>query len=431
MKNQSHQPIVLGVFHDTSENIGSSNYRNILPNVDFSPKEGITDYLKISPIQDFHKIDKDGNFELSSHTKSFIIGQETKFDEENFDYEDLSVKSPIDKSVIPSTGGYSGIISSYDITSQVTKNVSLQTIQVDEKYSKPKKYMAVFRDNFKDNATNWLRFIVDSSKTVFKIIKAQQKANKTTYLELDENGGTTVKRQLDTKTIKGNKTKIFTDIQVDANGTITIETIDQTTKIKTNTSTTHDIDSINSEANTAITTTTAQNNISSDSFVTETVVTKAEKPKNLEEAESTKSTSTVTINSAFVAPLTEDIELFNFPAQSKLKLVSLLNTTNSTIDSDSTVATTYTTPTTYTISSSTYTTSSTTDDSEDLSETAKTIITINPKGGSITIQTKSLLKIDALKGISMNSKDGATSISAKKGVKIESSEGYFYGKAKS
>ena len=447
IKNSPQHPIVLKVFHDTTEDIGSPNYRNILPNVDSPSDTDITDYLKITPIQDFHKVDKDGNFELSSHTKSFIIGQETQFDEEKFDYEDLSVKSPEEKRNISAIGGSYGLNPVYDISDKVTTKVSTKTIQVAEKYSTPKKYMAVFRDNFKDTATNWLRFVVDSSKTAFKIIKAQQKANKTTYVELGEDGSTTLKRQLDTRTIKGDTTKIFTDIKVDANGTITIETIDKTTKIKNATEIVpEDIASADSESTKVITEQSNMNNsTSSDTFVTEIPNQAAKTPKNLQLA---ANSSTATVESAFIAPVVDDVQLFNFPEQPKLKLFSLLNATsedtdtvssddNSTVEPNDTVEsssedTDTSVEQTYTTTSSTYTTvpSKEEDDSEDLGDTAQTTITINPRGGSITIKTTSVLRIDALKGISMESKDGAVSISAKKGVKIESSEGYFYGKAK-
>lgn len=448
IKNSPQHPIVLKVFHNTLEDIGEPNYKNILPNVD-SSSEDLTDYLKITPIQDFHKIDKDGNFELSSHTKSFIIGQESKFDEENFDYEDLSVKSPSEKSVIKGVTGSYGLTQTYDLSDSSTKKVGTQTIQVAEKYSKPKKYMAVFRDNYKDTATNWLRFVIDSSKTAFKIIKAQQKANKTTYMELGEDGSTTLKRQLDTRVIKGNPTKIYTNIAVDAGGKITIETIDKTKKVqKSTTTSTPEIIKDEQESSTAA---QAKDNVNhtvpngTPTLASDTYFSAA----------TTSDTKTAT--SAYIAPEVEDLKLFQFAPQPKISLFSVSSSTSSSDDtlltdsndnssSETTSSETSsetnsetttsnvgidsdTTPT-YTTTSSTYTTISSEDVSESLEETAQTIITINPQGGGIIIKTTSALSIEALKGISLNAPDGAVSISAKKGVKIESSEGYFYGKAK-
>ena len=105
LNNTSDQPIILRVFHDTTEDVGDANYRNILPNSDSSGD--ITDYLKIMPIQDYVKIKENGDFEKVSHTKSFIIGTEEQINPETFDFENLTVKFPTDKTVINSNAGTS------------------------------------------------------------------------------------------------------------------------------------------------------------------------------------------------------------------------------------------------------------------------------------------------------------------------------------
>lgn len=247
LENNSNTPVILKVIHDISEGEGMANYRNILPNT-FDPErdtDDITDYLNISPIQDFKKIDKFGNFEISSHTKSFIVGKEENFDDESFDYEDLSVKFPTDKRVI-STQAHTD--TQYDepavdlINSGAGEEVS--TIHVNELNSKPKNYMAVFRDSFYDNVTSWLRFVINSNKNAFKMLQAKRygastskstdtsvsssiDSGKMTVLDLEETGTLRIRRHLDTYKYKNADSKHFTDIQLNEDGSLVIETVNE------------------------------------------------------------------------------------------------------------------------------------------------------------------------------------------------------------
>ena len=245
LKNSIEQPVIIKVFHDISENVGEANYRNILPNY-FS---GITnigdvlDYLSISPIQDFKKIDRFGNFEISSHTKSFLVANDPQMiDDETFDYEDLSVKAPKNKKVInPLANVPTQYIENLYEVSQPTANskdeLTTETIHTTEKYSKPKKYIAVFRDNFVDSVTNWLKLIVNAAKTSFRLIKFQQKENANTSFELLDNGGIKIRRQLDTRKLfdpnipqlpinqTQNPSQKFSEFNLMSDGTIKIETL--------------------------------------------------------------------------------------------------------------------------------------------------------------------------------------------------------------
>lgn len=192
--NTVEQPIIIRVLHHVGESVGNNNVGNILnSSYNSESDDSITRYLNISPIQDFISIDDEGNFEVASHTKSFIVGKERLMDDETYDFEDLEVKSP-DQS----------------------------TLHVEENYSKPKKYMAVFRDKFIDTVTNWLKIIVDASKTSFRIAKLQQTANKSTYLEVDEDGTFTLRRQLDTKSFDKETCKHYSEVTMNADGKIQI-----------------------------------------------------------------------------------------------------------------------------------------------------------------------------------------------------------------
>lgn len=198
LKNSKEKPVILRVFHNIAEELGESNYKNIL-NAAYSSDtdDEILRYLNISNIQDFVTVDSEGNFEIASHTKSFFVGKERAMDDECFDFEDLEIKNP----------------------DQTTRSV-------DERYSKPKKYMAVFRDNFKDNLTNWLKIIVDATKTSFRLAKLQQSEDKSTYLEIDQNGALRLRRQLDTKSF--GEGKEYADFSIDETGKIELEFIGST-----------------------------------------------------------------------------------------------------------------------------------------------------------------------------------------------------------
>ena len=232
--NSTEQPVILKVFHDISESVGDANYRNILPNKDASGD--ITDYLNIMPIQDYIKIAENGDFEKVSHTKSFIIGTQEQIDTENFDFENLSVKFPVDKTVINPNAH---VDTRYDINPSVdAESISseLKTIQVKEALSKPKTYLAVFRDKFEDAVTNWLRFIINAATTSFKIIQAKREFSGSengaaTTITLDPEGGIVIRRQLDTRTsnseFESQSTKKYSEIVMEPDGSITVQTLDR------------------------------------------------------------------------------------------------------------------------------------------------------------------------------------------------------------
>lgn len=190
LKNFKEKPVILRVFHDIGEDLGENNLKNILSSsYDSESDDSINRYINITSSQDFMMIDENGNFEVASHSKSFIVGKERALDDEFYDYEDLEVKNP-DRTTISTT----------------------------EEYSQPKKYMAVFRDNFKDNLTNWLKIIVDAARTSLRIAKLQQSENKSTYLEITQDGAIRVRRQLDTKSFEGSEK--YSEFFIESDGKI-------------------------------------------------------------------------------------------------------------------------------------------------------------------------------------------------------------------
>ena len=191
LNNSKKKPVILRVFHNISEDTGQHNNTNILSSTYTLADDMETNkYLNISRIQDFLAIDGEGSFELSSHTKSFLVGINNKeIDEETFDYEDLSVKD----------------------TNQTT-------VSVDEANSKPLKLLAVFRDHFLDTKTNWLRIIINPLKTAFKIAKVQQLANTLSEIEMDEEGTIRLRRQLDKNKFSGSSH--YSEIVLDSKGNI-------------------------------------------------------------------------------------------------------------------------------------------------------------------------------------------------------------------
>lgn len=250
LKNTKEHPVIIGVFHNTSEDLGDSNYRNILNNYHSTETAGdIENYLSISPIQDFKFIDHFGNIEIASHTKSFFVAKEKGIDDEGFDFEDLSVKSNTTRkqreespdSINTKYGGKNYKYYNRDMTEEEKKMRPLsETVHVEEKYSKPKKYLLCFRDSFYDSVTNWLKLIVDAAKTSFRLIKFQQDTNTSTMFELDEFGTVKLKRQLDSRKLFDpkveqtadnmgqNPSKVFSEISMLADGTIIVQTLDKT-----------------------------------------------------------------------------------------------------------------------------------------------------------------------------------------------------------
>lgn len=198
MKNSKEKPVILRVFHDIGEELGENNTKNILNAAYASDSDdSIDSYTIITPTQDFFRMDDEGNIEIGSHSKSFIAWKDRAMDDETFDYEDLE-----------------------------TKDANQNTVAVEEKDSRPKKFMAVFRDAFSDSSTNWLKFIIDAAKTSLRIAKLQQAENKSTYIELTQEGGFRLRRQLDSKAFddsaeKGQGSKQFSEFYFDPSGVFT------------------------------------------------------------------------------------------------------------------------------------------------------------------------------------------------------------------
>lgn len=196
LKNTKEKPVILRVFHDITEDVGVNNSNNILPaQVLVTDETDLYRYLNITRIQDFMTMSGDGNIEVASHTKSFLVGINNKeIDEENFDFENLSVK-----------------------------DVNKITVNSGEGNSKPMKWLAVFRDNFVDNLSNWLRIIVDASKMSFKLAKQQRSENKLSLFEIDQEGSIRLRRQQDTVDFEGSEK--FTEVEVSANGSVSIKKV--------------------------------------------------------------------------------------------------------------------------------------------------------------------------------------------------------------
>ncbi len=193
LKNTQEKPTILRVFHDITEKVGETNYKNILTSMyPVTDDTEMNRYLKITRIQDFMTVSGDGNIEVASHTKTFMVGINNKeIDEENFDFENLSVKDD-----------------------------AKLTVNVGEGNSKPMKWLAVFRSSFVDSLTDCLRVIVDASKTSFKLAKQQQSENKLTIAEITPEGSIKLRRQQDTRAFEGSSN--FSEIEITHDGKVVL-----------------------------------------------------------------------------------------------------------------------------------------------------------------------------------------------------------------
>lgn len=195
LKNTKQKPVIIKVFHDTTEDIGNINLNNILPSeYPITNPVEMYRYLNINRVQDVFTIDGTGNLEISSHTKSFFTATLNDIDAENFDYEDLHTKNKRNG----------------------------KTVYIPERRSFPFKYLAVFRDNYNDKETNWLKLFIDATKTSFKLAKMNQLENNLTALEIDENGAIKVRRQLDSNSWSGNNSNKYSEISLEQNGDIEV-----------------------------------------------------------------------------------------------------------------------------------------------------------------------------------------------------------------
>ena len=208
LKNTKEKPVIIRAFHDISEDDGAINYENILPSQEI-PETNIAEmfrYTNISRVQDVYTVDGVGNHEFSLHSKSFFVAKDGSFDEETFDYEDLSTKN----------------------------KKTNKTVYIPERKSFPLKFLACFRDNYTDGETNWLRMIVDAAKTSFRLAKQQQKLDMLTSIEIAEDGTFKLRRQCDTMTFDSGSDYVEIKISPEADVTVTKEKAGKVTTIKVN-----------------------------------------------------------------------------------------------------------------------------------------------------------------------------------------------------
>lgn len=197
MKNKREKPVILRVFHDIGEAVGENNTKNIL-DVNFLNTTKLSEldtrrYTNVLRTQDFVTIDGLGNFEVSSHTKAFFAGKYTEeIDPENYGYEELSVK-----------------------------DLNQQTVNLPPEESKPMKFVAAVQDSYDSGSCNWLRFIVDAAKTVFKLAKQQRSENKLSLLEVSETGEIKVRRQQDSAVFDSGVD--YTELIIKTDGKIQVE----------------------------------------------------------------------------------------------------------------------------------------------------------------------------------------------------------------
>lgn len=177
-QNDKAKPMIVGVLHHTDDKVGEVNEHDILPveyPIDPDDRREALRQIWIHHCQDGLTIDgANGEFELSSHTKSFVRSCREYEDEETFDYEDLTLKDK--KSVAEEDP---------------------KTIHLPARYSHPLKYFAVFRNHYEDAQTDYLRLCVDASTVSGKIMQQKPNENKLSYAELKEDGSIKIRCQGD------------------------------------------------------------------------------------------------------------------------------------------------------------------------------------------------------------------------------------------
>lgn len=195
LKPNGGSPIILGTLHDNSEEKGAINKRNILTSAYPLDSDESERYMKVNDTQDYYTTDRDGNFELVSHTRAFIKGtQEDYFNEENFDFYDLSLRDEDGEVLSP-----------------------------DPQYCKPMKYLAVFRSTVLNSIRDSIRVFIDPIKQIFRIWSAKGTDSSLSSFSIEEDGSIVLQRQHDSSYFGNNDSRIYTRMSIKKNGEFHID----------------------------------------------------------------------------------------------------------------------------------------------------------------------------------------------------------------
>jgi hypothetical protein len=210
LRARKAQPVILGCFHslNTEKNPLPKQY----PVTEDDEKYGHT---AITYTQDFRYVSGKGEFELSHHSKAFVVGSERYLNDETdgFDYKDLHVKDPYTD----------------------------DTIGTDEKHFTPLDILAVIRNKFAEGGS-YLKMLLSGKDNMMRLTQYREdEPEKLMYMELDTEGMYKFRRQLDSN-VHG-EAKEYTEITVDSFGNVTIGYFNNEKNM-------HTLMSINTESNT-------------------------------------------------------------------------------------------------------------------------------------------------------------------------------------
>lgn len=182
--NKKAQPVILGCVHNPE--ILKNNLVDYPENDSESAKNWQSYQLFMNRLYDYFFVNKEGEFELAHHSKSFV-----KFSGEELDDT--------------RAGGFSNI----DLT--IRNKQTGATLHSNQNTFKPFSLLAVLRDKFEDAKSTFLRLLITGNK----IRLSKDTEDNLVFIELDENGTFRIKQQYDTP--NRDESKEYSEFKLDFN----------------------------------------------------------------------------------------------------------------------------------------------------------------------------------------------------------------------
>lgn len=225
LDNNRGTPVILGVLNDTNEEVGTINEHNMLTNdntlLDSFEQGRQTD---LTPTQDFRTIDGQGNFQLYSHTHSFLIGTNRRtIDPESYHYSSLDIRNP-DGTVVN--------IDDYDASLDEQGDDEDDFGNTSRNLHNPLQILACFMKQTSTDVLDSLRIWIDSAKSVFRIAQVDSSFNNLSTFFIDEDGSIHIRRQLDTTSFSPVDSVNYSEMVIYKNGDICFDVSTGDTPIK-------------------------------------------------------------------------------------------------------------------------------------------------------------------------------------------------------
>ncbi|BAK52966.1 tail fiber protein [Bacillus phage SP-10] len=196
LDNLKNRPVILGQFHrpDETENVLPSVYPLREKKAGYNRREALKS-LTVYPSMAYKKVDGDSNMEFAHASKSFFAAYNTATDVQEYITDDH--------------GGFD-----HQNLSEMDRRTGNVLEADQEEAQSPSKFLFVHRSSFDNEETTWTKFFLEASGA-FRLTR-DNNDGKLTYMEFPEEGGTLIRRQLDTN-IREDATD-YAELDIDIDG---------------------------------------------------------------------------------------------------------------------------------------------------------------------------------------------------------------------